>query len=104
MDVTNIISAIITLISAIIVTILIPYFKAKTTAQTQNNLMIIIKAAVLAAEQIFKGTGLGKEKKEYVLQYLKDKGIKIDTNSVLKDVDNMIESVVYEMNKEKAVE
>lgn len=63
---------------------------------------VIIKTAVTAAEQIFVGTGLGEQKKQWVLQYLKDKGYKIDLNAINAELNAMIESAVYEMNKDKS--
>lgn len=55
----------------------------------------------MAAEQIFTGTGLGAQKKEWVIQFLKDKGVKIDLDAIGTELNALIESAVYEMNNDK---
>ncbi|MBQ6944203.1 MAG: hypothetical protein IJN43_07725 [Ruminococcus sp.] len=54
-----------------------------------------VKIAVTAAEQIYKGSGKGKEKFAYVEKWISDK-FKIPPE----DLKNIIESAVFEMNKE----
>ena len=77
--------------------IVIPYIKSKTTVEQQQEISAWVKIAVSAAEQIYKGVGRGEEKKEYVLNWLAEKGIKIDAD----ELDAMIESAVYELNEPK---
>lgn len=55
-----------------------------------------VKIAVKAAEQIYNESGKGKEKFEYVKKWIADK-FKISEA----DLKNLIESAVYEINKEK---
>ena len=57
----------------------------------------MVDIAVKAAEQIYNQNGQGDLKKKYVLQYLKDKGVKISEE----DLNNMLESSVFEINKWK---
>jgi len=52
-----------------------------------------VKIAVSAAEQIYNGSGRGPEKKAYVLEWLKQRGITVDEAKL----DAMIESAVYEL-------
>lgn len=52
-----------------------------------------VKVAVRAAEQIYKQTGLGKEKFAYVSEWISKK-FKISEA----DLKNLIESAVYELN------
>ncbi len=52
-----------------------------------------MKIAVSAAEQIYNGSGRGPEKKAYVLEWLKQRGITVDEAKL----DAMIESAVYEL-------
>lgn len=73
---------------------IIPYFKSKTSVSNLTRIGSMVKTAVSAAEQIFKGTGLGQKKKAYVLAWLKKRNITID----LEELDAMIESAVYELN------
>jgi len=94
-DLTEIVSAIITLILALITTFLIPYIKTKVGAQKFEEIKAWTKIAVEAAEMIYVGPGRGKEKKEYVIKYLESKGFSIDMESI----NNLIESAVLELNK-----
>jgi LL-H family phage holin len=92
-DITNIVSAVITLIIAIITSFLIPWLKTKMDAEKFENVKAWVKVAVQAAEMIYTGAGRGEEKKAYVLKYLNDKGYTLDTDSI----NNLIESAVLEL-------
>ena len=97
-DITPILEAVVSLIAVVITVIVIPYIKSKNTVEKQQEISSWVKIAVSAAEQIYKGIGRGEEKKEYVLNWLAEKGIKIDAN----ELDAMIESAVYELSNPKA--
>ena len=92
-NITPIIEAALLLLAAIFTTVVIPYIKSKTTAQQQTEINAWVKIAVSAAEQIFNGSGRGAEKKAYVLEWLKQRGITVDEAKL----DAMIESAVYEL-------
>lgn len=92
-DLTPIISAALTLIMAVITTFLIPYLKTKIDANKFDKIKSWVKVAVEAAEMIYVGTGRGKEKKAYVVQYLNSKGYTLDADSI----NNLIESAVLEL-------
>lgn len=92
-DLTDVVSAIITLILAVITTFLIPYLKTKIEANKFEKIKSWVKVAVEAAEMIYVGKGRGEEKKKYVIQYLNSKGYTIDTESI----NNLIESAVLEL-------
>lgn len=94
-DITLIIEAVGLLIAAVITGILVPYIKSRTTAEQQEIINTWVEIAVTAAEQIFVGSGRGGEKKKYVIEFLSNKGFKIDEASV----DAMIESAVEALNK-----
>ena len=55
-----------------------------------------ITIAVRAAEQIYKDSGMGKEKFAYVVEWISNKFNISET-----DLKNFIESAVYELNEEK---
>lgn len=55
-----------------------------------------VKIAVKAAEQIYNESGKGKEKFEYVSKWISEK-FKISET----DLKNLIESAVFELNKEE---
>lgn len=94
-DLTNIVSAVFTLIMAIITTFLIPYLKNKIDADKLDKIKSWVKVAVQAAEMIYTESGMGATKKAYVIEYLNSKGYNLDTETL----DNLIESAVLELKK-----
>lgn len=85
-----IIKLIIPLLCTVITAYIIPYLKEK-------KLYNAVKTAVQAAEQIYKESGMGEQKFEYVKSWLNEKfSISAD------DLKNIIESAVYELNKNKS--
>ena len=95
-DITPIINAAFALIGAVVSVFLIPWIKSKTTVAQRNELVAWAKIGVAAAEQIYHGSGRGEEKKQYVLDFLKSKGITFDEASV----NNAIEAAVKQLNTE----
>ena len=95
MDITPVVNAVIALAAAVVTAFVIPWIKSKTTAAQREEIDAWVRIAVTAAEQIYKETGKGKEKKAYVLKFLEEKNLKIDEKSV----DLMIESAVKNMNE-----
>ena len=94
-DITQIIVALVGLISAIITYVLVPHIKSKTDAATFAKIQTMVQVAVTAAEQIYTGTGMGQTKKKFVLEFLESKGYKVDEDTI----DKLIESAVYEMKQ-----
>lgn len=94
----KIILAVISLLGVIVTSVVVPYLKQKTTKEQRDNVKFWVKVAVTAAEQIYKEKGQGKFKKEYVVEFLNSKGIKITP----KQLDILIEAAVFELNKAKA--
>ena len=93
-DITPIIEAVAALIAALITAFLVPYIKSKTTAQQQAEINAWVKIAVTAAEQIYRGSGRGEEKKAYVINWLREHGITVDEAKL----DALIEAAVYDLN------
>ena len=93
-NITTIIQAVFALIAAVITVIVIPYIKSKTTAQQQTDIEGWVRVAVSAAEQRYKGSGRGDEKKAFVLDWLKKRHISVDEAKL----DAMIEAAVYWLN------
>lgn len=93
-DITPIIETVAALIAVIFTAVVIPYIKSKTTTQQQAQINAWVKIAVAAAEQIYKGSGRGEEKKEYVINWLEERGFTLDED----ELDALIESAVYELN------
>lgn len=98
-DVTVIVNTVIALITAVITTFLIPWIKSKTNAQQREQLVAWAKIAVAAAEQIYKGSKRGEEKKQYVLGFLAKNGFSVDGDSV----NAAIEAAVKQLNSEGIV-
>lgn len=76
-NLTPIFEAIIGLLAAIITWKVIPWIKARTTAEQQTMLRATVRTLVYAAEQIY-GAGKGKEKLDYVSAQLAAKGFTVD--------------------------
>ena len=95
-DLTGIVLAVISLIAALITRYLIPWIKSKTDEKQFEALKILAKVGVYAAEQLFS-TEQWKEKKQYVLDFLKQNGYEIDAPAV----DALIESLVRELRIEQ---
>lgn len=93
-DITPIANAAIALIAAIVSVYLIPWIKSKTTNEQRKQFVAWVKIAVSAAEQVYNGPGRGEEKKQYVIEFLKEQGIKFDEASV----SNAIEAAVKQLN------
>ena len=94
-DATPIIKAIITLIGVLITYVLIPYIKSKTSISQQEEINKWVEIAVAAAQQLYRGDGRGKEKKEYVINWLAERNIKYDAAKI----DAMIEAAVYKLKQ-----
>ena len=95
-DLTQIILAIITLIGGIITRYLIPWIKSKLTDHQYDTLTTLVRVGVFAAEQLFS-TQEWKEKKEYVVNLLKENGYSVDETAV----DALIEATVRELRIEQ---
>ncbi len=93
MNITPIVQAVAALLAAIITAVVVPYVKSKTTASQQAQINIWVQIAVAAAEQIYSGPGKGKDKKAYVLAWLRDHGVTVDEAQL----DALVEAAVYEL-------
>ena len=98
MDYTQIISAVIALISALVSAFLIPWLKTKIDADKLQTLRTYVEIGVKAAEQLYRDLS-GPEKlekaKEGIVEMLNEKGIPISEM----EMDLLIESVVQEFNQ-----
>lgn len=94
MDFTIIFEAFFALMTAVVSAVVIPYINSRTTAQQREEINAWVRIAVAAAEQLYKGAGQGEKKKEYVMDWLRSRGIAVDE----KRLDALIESAVYDIN------
>ena len=93
-DITDIIEAVIVLLSALVTTFLLPYIRQKLSDEKRQKLIFWIETAVKAAEQIY-GSKAGQQKKDYVVAFLLSKGIVANVD----EVTALIESEVYKLTK-----
>lgn len=94
-DITTIVEAVAALIAAIITAFVVPCIKSRTTTNQQQQINAWVRIAVTAAEQIYAGNGRGKEKKAYVIDWLRKHGVTVDESKL----DALIEAAVFELNK-----
>lgn len=95
-DLTKILLAIITLVGTVISGFVIPWLKNKLTDHQYDTLAALVRVGVFAAEQLFT-TEQWKEKKQYVVDLLKENGYSVDTTAV----DALIEATVKELRIEQ---
>ena len=95
-DLTQIILAIITLIFGLITRYAIPWIRGKVNDQQADVLSALVRVGVYAAEQLF-ASEQWKEKKQYVVDLLKENGYTVDTTAV----DALIEATVRELRIEQ---
>lgn len=93
-DLTQVVVALIGLLSAFITYRLIPWIKANTDVKQQMMIRAAVQTAVFAAEQIY-GAGEGAKKFDYVVNWLKEKGYDVGKTE--------IEGAVYELLKQAGV-
>lgn len=100
-DLTQIILAVIALISAVLTGFVIPWLKSKISVEngkvteTQAALLkLAINTAVRAAEQLYNSDE-GQKKKAYVLDILKAQGYEVDQLAI----DAAIEAAVLELHE-----
>lgn len=95
MDYTNIITAVITLLTALVSAFLIPWMKERIGAEKLAKWQQYVDIAVRAAEQLYDATD-GPAKKAYVLSFLAEKGITFDSEVI----DKLIEATVLQLHHE----
>ena len=95
-DYTLLFEGVLTILFALVTMYVIPWIKTKVSAEELTEVIKWVKIAVQAAEMIYKESGMGKAKKDYVLTFLADKGIKYDE----RQIDLLIESAVLELKRE----
>lgn len=99
-DLTPLFQALILLVSSVISIYLLPkvksYLAEKLSNEQRENLKQWVKVAVAAAEQIYNKKGLGADKYRYVVDFLKEKGIYVNSDEVMA----LIESEVYKLSQE----
>ena len=91
-DFTGIFEIVLSIWAAIASYYIIPLLKEKLDAEKLKRLVKLVKVAVDAAEQLY-GSGMGEDKREYVVNYLLKKGIVLDAD----EIEMLIESAVFRL-------
>lgn len=97
MTANNIFYIVLSIVSVLVTGVLVPLLKQKYGKEKVLSVMEAVDIAVKAAEQIYKETGQGNLKKQYVLMRLNEQGFKVTE----KELDDMIEASVLELNRWK---
>ena len=99
-DLTQIILAVITLLFGVLSRYVIPNIKAKTSANQIEIIRAAVKSAVYAVEQLYKSKP-GQEKKQMVIEFLKEQGYILDDTQIENNINYLIEEIVKELNIEQ---
>ena len=99
-DLTQIILAIITLLFGLLMRYVIPNIKAKTNVNQMELIRAAVKSAVYAVEQLYKSKS-GQEKKQLVINYLREQGYLFDDERVEQEIDYLVEEMVKTLNLEQ---
>lgn len=97
----NILKIIVSVVMALIAYYVIPYIKRRIESDKYKDLLDMIDIAVQAAEQVTKGKGMGKLKKENVMIFMTSWLEKAGLNITQDQLSQLIESAVYELNQYK---
>lgn len=92
--ITNIILFIIALLGAVITYFIIPFLKTKFSQAGNENIQYWAEIAIRYAEDLLKGEGQGKYKKDIVLDFLKAKGFK----GLPDEISMIIDAIVNQLN------
>lgn len=98
-DLTPIFQAVLALLAALITYKLIPWIKARTTAEQRSMLMAVTSTLVFAAEQLY-GAGKGDEKLAYVVTELKERGFEVDIAAI----EAIVKDYAEELHKPRKAE
>ena len=95
-DITQIVIALIGLMSAVITSVIVPLVKAKTSANRQMVIASVSRTAVLAAQQLYESEE-GQKKKEYATEYvegiLKKHGMSVSADEVSAAVEAALKEI-----------
>lgn len=96
MNIDVIIKVIIPILGAILTYVVVPLIRTKVSREDLEYIYSWVTVAVRSAEQMHNAGLITIPKKEYVVEYLQNKGFNISGE----DLDNLIEAAVKELNIE----
>lgn len=94
-NLTPVINAVIALIAALITAFVVPWIKRNTSAKDREELLKWVEIAVMAAQQLYHQLD-GSKRKEYVLNFLREKGYDVTSS----EVENAIEAAVLKLHQD----
>lgn len=92
---------IIPVLGTIITVFIVPYIKEKIGNEKLAKYEYWVEMAVRAAEMLFNESGLGAEKKEYVVNFLTDMFNKNKINITKEQMEILIEAAVKQLKLEE---
>ena len=95
MDLTAVAQAMIALVTALIGLVAVPWLQAKFDAEEVADFLRWVEIGVAAAEQLY-AVNDGAKKKNYVVNFLKERGFTVDSG----EIENAIEAAVLQLHKE----
>ena len=95
----DLILAIIPVLGVILTSFIIPYFKEQIGNEKLNKYQEWANMAVKAAEMLFTESGMGAEKKEYVVKFLTEQFNKNKVVITEEQMNILIESAVKSMKE-----
>lgn len=95
-DMTQVFLSLLSLITVIVTSVLVPWIKTKITAQQQDTIQRLAKVAVRAAQQLF-GDDYPDDKKDYALEYVSNMLKKYHINLSVDDISTYIEGALKEI-------
>jgi len=101
-DITVIVQAVLLVISLICSRYIIPWLQRKLGDAKLKSYLDMVARLALAAEGMFKGSGLGAQKKQWVIDQLKARGCTVDEamiDSVVKEYFNMDKLLMQELKE-----
>ena len=94
----TIVGLLISVLGFVIARYIIPFINAKTTEAQRDNVEFWVKLAISTAEKVYENqTGVGLDKKAYVINFLKSKHINITDE----ELNVLIEGLLKEIEKYK---
>lgn len=97
-QIVQIILALIGLAGTLITVFLVPLIKSKTTTEQREFAALVVAEAVKAAEQIFNASGMGIDKYDFVVKYIK---AEFNLKLTEKELKVLIEAAVQELKRPK---
>ena len=91
-----VVDAVIAIALVVVTRFVVPYLQTIVNTKDRQALVCFVTELVAAAEQMFKESGQGKAKKEYVVDALTASGYEIDH-----EIDALIEAAVFRLPETK---